>query len=314
MAGAAIFGLASTRLLPAERAFLREADPWGVILFSRNVENPEQTAALVSEVKATLGRSPAVLVDQEGGRVARFRPPWWRKWEPPAAVAPRERSREAAEQAFRARYGAIARELAAVGVNVNCVPSLDLPRGPGGAIGDRALSCTPGEAAAYGRAVCEATLSEGVLPVVKHVPGHGAVGEDSHEALPVCRKPLSELESWDMRPFRELADMPVAMTAHVRYDALDDRWPATQSKRVVGDAVRGRIGFNGLLLTDDLCMKALTGSFAERARAALAAGCDIALHCSGTLAEMREMMDGVPTLAGAAARRAEAADRLRGAG
>ena len=312
MPSAAIFGCEGTSLSPAERDFFGEADPWGFILFSRNIENPAQVAALVEECRSAVGRAAAMLIDQEGGSVARLGRPHWHEWEPPGLVARTAGSEERTVAAFERRYRLIGRELLALGIDINCVPVLDLPRDSrSGAIRHRALGGTPSEVAERGRAVCRACLEEGVLPVIKHIPGHGSAGEDSHLVLPVSDATESRLKSWDFVPFRALAVMPIAMTAHVAYSALDPGVPATQSRIVIQGAVRGDIGYDGLLLSDDLCMEALSGTPSQRASGALAAGCDLALHCSGDLAEMRQMMEEVPVLSGDALRRAARVDAMR---
>ncbi len=309
---AALFGCGGTRLSAAEIGFFREADPWGLILFARNVENPPQVAALVEEFRTVVGRRAAVLIDQEGGSVARLRPPHWRSWDALAEDVRRADGESTVREALRRRFRQIARELTALGIDVNCAPLLDVPRDlDTGVIGSRALGDRPERVAERGRVVCDTLFGEGVVPVVKHAPGHGSAGADSHHVLPVSRSTREELDSVDMAPFRALSDMPVAMTAHVAYDALDPGIPATWSKTVVRDTIRGAIGFDGLLLTDDLGMDALSGSPSERAGRSIAAGCDIALHCSGDFDEMQDVMRAVPSLDGAALRRAERVDSLR---
>jgi beta-N-acetylhexosaminidase len=305
---AAIFGCKGPRLSREERAFFRDAQPWGFILFRRNVETPEQVRALVEALRETVGRTDApVLADQEGGRAQRFGPPHWRRYPPGRAYG---RIRDPLERREIARLGArlMAHDLAALGVNVDCLPVLDVPD-PGGheVIGDRAYADTPQEVAVLGRAAAEGLIAGGVLPVVKHIPGHGRAQADSHLELPVVDAPLDELAARDFVPFGALSDMPMAMTAHVIYAAVDPRRPATCSKRVLRDVVRGAIGFDGLLMTDDLSMHALAGDFRERARAALAAGCDVVLHCNGDAGEMQAVAAGAKGLSGAAARRAAAA-------
>ena len=310
MASACIFGCAGPQLSRDERALFAQTDPFGLILFARNVESPEQVRALVREFRAVVGRTNApVLIDQEGGRVQRLAPPQWPDF-PPAAKFGALHARDPALGVEAARLGAqlIGAELAALGINVDCLPVADL-RLPEGhdVIGDRAYGRDPAQVAELAGAAADGLMAAGVLPVVKHVPGHGRARSDSHEALPVVDAPLAELDRTDFAPFRRLAGLPVAMSAHVIYAAVDPERPATVSPVVVAQIIRTRIGFDGLLLTDDLSMKALSGSLAERAERALAAGCDVALHCNGRLREMREVAAVVPELAGAAARRAAAA-------
>ncbi|MGP9822184.1 beta-N-acetylhexosaminidase [Salinarimonas sp. NSM] len=307
-----ILGLAGTALAPEEAAFFREADPWGFILFKRNVESPGQVRALCAALREAVGRDAPILVDQEGGRVQRLGPPHWPA-HPPAAVYHRL-DRPLEEKLDLCRLGArlIAAELAAVGIDVDCVPCLDVPvPGAHGIIGDRAYADTPALVARYGRAAAEGLLDEGVLPVIKHIPGHGRAGVDSHLALPLVEATQEELEASDLAPFVALADMPLGMTAHVVYAAFDAHAPATTSQRVIAEVIRRDIGFDGLLMTDDLGMKALAGGFDARARAALAAGCDVILHCSGAMDEMRAVAAVAPALAGDAARRADAALAMR---
>ncbi len=312
MPSAVVFGCGGLQLSPVERSFFADADPWGFILFSRNVGDPDQVTALVDDLRSSVGRRAPVLIDQEGGRVARLRKPFWREWAPPAAEARAAASESVAEKVLRQRYQWIARELVQLGIDVNCVPSLDLPRnGDDGVIGDRAIGSSPGVVAMLGKAVCEAHLEAGVLPVLKHLPGHGSVGVDSHLMLPVSEVQVEELENWDFVPFRALADMPVAMTAHVAFSRLDPGVPATQSRTVIREVIRGSIGFDGLLLSDDLCMDALGGGPADRASASIAAGCDIVLYCSGKLDEMREAMKGISSLEGESKRRAAWVDSRR---
>ena len=307
---AAIFGCSSTRLTAEEAAFFRDVRPWGFILFKRNVESPDQVRSLVAALRETIGVADApVLIDQEGGRVQRLGPPHWRRYPPGRAYG------ELAANDFLARrevtrLGArlIAHDLAALGVNVDCAPVLDVPQpGAHDIIGDRAYALGWEEVAALGRAAAEGLIAGGVLPVIKHVPGHGRSRSDSHEHLPVVDAPLAELAAVDFQPFRVNSDMPMAMTAHVVYAAIDPAAPATTSRKVIGDIIRGDIGFDGVLMSDDLSMKALKGNFAERARASLAAGCDVVLHCNGQMAEMAAVAAGAKPLAGAALRRTRAA-------
>ena len=300
---AVVFGCAGEELGRDERAFFADADPLGFILFARNCREPLQVRDLVAALRDCVRRADApVLIDQEGGRVQRLGPPHWRRrapWRGFGDMAAAEGPDRAADAA-RIDAREIAAELADLGIDVNCLPLLDVPA-PGGhaVIGDRALSDDPATVAVLGRAVCEGLLAEGVLPVVKHIPGHGRAKADSHLALPVVDAPEDDLAS-DFAPFRALRDMPWAMTAHVVYTAFDAAAPATQSAAVVERAIRGAIGFGGLLISDDLCMDALSGSPGARARAALDAGCDAVLHCNGDLAEMRDAMQGVDAMTGRA--------------
>lgn len=297
---ALVLGCAGPTLTDEERALFRSADPWGFILFRRNVVSPDQVRALTAALRESVGRPEApVFVDQEGGRVQRLGAPHWPSY-PPGAVY------GLMENGF-ARLGArlIAADLRAVGITANCAPVLDVPvAGANDVIGDRAYATEPQRVAALGRAAMAGYLAGGVLPVVKHIPGHGRGNADSHRALPVVEASEAELAAHDFVPFRALADAPLAMTAHVVYAAVDPDRPATVSPIVIERIVRGHIGFGGLLLTDDLSMNALSGTIGERAAAALAAGCDIALHCNGVLPEMRELAAAAPDLAGEAAVRA----------
>ncbi len=289
---AAVFGCAGPRLDDSERRFFRNADPAGFILFSRNIESPAQVRALVAELRDAGKRPDAlVLVDQEGGRVARLKPPHWRST--PAAgrigaVAESDMDRGCRAAWLNARL--LADDLASLGITVDCLPVLDL-RLPGAhdIIGDRSYGAAPDVVSNLGRAVCDGLLDGGVLPVLKHIPGHGRALVDSHHDLPVVRVDRDTLEGSDFEPFRRLAQMPLAMTAHIVYEAVDPTHPATTSPAVVGEIIRESIGFDGLLLTDDLSMKALGGTMAGRTKAALAAGCDIVLHCNGDRSEMEQV-------------------------
>lgn len=305
---ALVLGCSGPTLTDEERALFADADPWGFILFRRNIVSPAQVRALTAALRACVGRPDApVFVDQEGGRVQRLGPPHWPPY-PPGAIYGLMEPQEA-------RRGArlIAADLRAVGITANCAPVLDVPaEGASDVIGDRALAADPQRVAVLGRAAVEGYLAGGVLPVVKHIPGHGRGNADSHRALPVVDTGEAELDARDFAPFRALADAPVAMTAHVVYSAIDPDNPATVSPAVIARVIRGRIGFHGLLLTDDLSMNALSGTIGARAQAALAAGCDIALHCNGLLSEMRELAALAPPLAGEAAARARhALDLIR---
>lgn len=311
-ARAVIFGCRGQKLTADERTFFKEAEPWGFTLFARNCDNPGQVRALVTALRNCVGRDDApVLIDQEGGRVQRLKPPHWRV-APPAGRfgALYERDPECAREALKLDMQLIAAELTAIGITVDCTPVLDVPvKGSHEIIGDRAFSNRPEVVAELGRIACESLLEAGVLPVIKHMPGHGRAVADSHLELPRVEAGRSALEASDFVPFRALADMPLAMTAHVLYSALDADHAATVSPVVIGEVIRGQIGFEGLLMSDDISanMKALAGSYRARAEHALAAGCDMLLHCDGERAEMEEVMEAVPLLAGAAGRRADAA-------
>jgi beta-N-acetylhexosaminidase len=305
-----ICGLSGTELTDEERLFVDHAEPWGIILFARNIRDAVQVRTLVDEVRALLGRGDMpVLVDQEGGRVQRIQPPLAERHPPPGAYADLfKHDREEGLAAVRLGARLIAHELKTLHLNVDCLPLLDLKfDGAHDIIGDRAYGATPQDVAALARAACEGLLDGGVLPVVKHVPGHGRAMADSHLELPRVSTPVAELQRTDFAPFRTLKDMPLAMTAHVLYTALDPDRPATLSRVVVQEVIRGFIGFDGVLMSDDLSMKALSGSLGHRAEECFAAGCDIALHCNGDLAEMREVAIVSPRLDDDAERRCHAA-------
>lgn len=308
---ALISGLAGTELSAAEARFLAAARPLGIILFARNCQTPDQIRRLVGDaLGATGGDATLVLIDQEGGRVQRLRPPLGRALPPAAAYAERYRfaDEEGACEAAFAAARLVAQDLRGLGINTNCAPVLDLPvPGAHAIIGDRAYGTSVEQVVRLGRAVARGFMAGGVLPVIKHIPGHGRATKDSHLDLPVVDTPHAELSRTDFAPFAALADIPAAMTAHVVFTALDATAPASTSASVIGDVIRGEIGFHGLLMSDDLGMCALTGSMRARAEAVIRAGSDVALHCSGVLAEMEEAAAGVPTLAGAALRRAERA-------
>jgi beta-N-acetylhexosaminidase len=307
-----IFGCRGQKLTADERTFFKEAEPWGFILFARNCDNPAQVRAFVAGLRDCVGRGDApVLIDQEGGRVQRLKPPHWRA-APPAARfgALYQRDPAKAREALRLNMRLIAAELAALGITVDCLPVLDVPApGAHDIIGDRAFSTRPEVVAELGRVACESLLETGVLPVIKHLPGHGRATADSHVQLPRVDAPRAELEATDFAPFRALNGMPLGMTAHVVYDAIDPECAATVSSIVIDEIIRGHIGFDGLLLSDDISanMKALGGSYRSRAERALSAGCDMLLHCNGERAEMEEIIEAVPLLAGAAGRRADEA-------
>jgi beta-N-acetylhexosaminidase len=309
-AHACILGCAGLTLSRDETAFFRDVKPWGFILFARNVETPDQVRRLVDALRETVGRVDApVLIDQEGGRVQRLKPPHWPVY-PPGRVYGQLAGNDPLLKREITRLGArlIAHDLASLGINVDCVPVLDVPDPQGHEIiGDRAYGQTPDEVAYLGRAAAEGLIAGGVLPVIKHIPGHGRARADSHLELPVVDASYDELDVRDFAPFRVLSDMPMAMTAHVIYSAIDPKRPATTSKKAMRKVIRGAIGYDGLVMSDDLSMKALSGDFAERAEQALAAGCDVVLHCNGDMDEMKAVVRGTGALKGHAKRRAHAA-------
>jgi beta-N-acetylhexosaminidase len=306
---ALILGCATTQLSRAEIAFFRDVDPWGFILFKRNVETPSQVRRLSAALRDCVGRADApILIDQEGGRVQRLGPPHWPKYPPGRAYLARSNDRDGARELVRIGARLMAHDLVDLGISVDCLPVLDVPvHGAHDIIGDRAYGAEPETVAALGRAAAEAMIAGGVLPVIKHIPGHGRAASDSHLALPVVDSPREVLERQDFYPFAVNADMPLAMTAHVVYAAIDAEKPATLSRRVFRQVIRGSIGYQGLVMSDDLSMKALTGSFRSRAEAAIKAGCDVVLHCNGDMTEMKAAAAGTPDLRGKARRRAEAA-------
>ena len=304
-ARAAIFGCAGPQLSAAERDFFRDVQPYGFILFKRNVESPDQVRQLVADLRATVARADApVLIDQEGGRVQRLGPPHWR------AIPPGRRFGElfhrdprAGDEATEVNARLIAAELMDVGVNVDCLPVLDVPvAGAHDIIGDRAFTEEPEGVAQLGAAVCRGLRRGGVLPIIKHIPGHGRAKSDSHLELPVVDAPLADLRAWDFDSFRRVCDRTKggtecwAMTAHVVYKAIDADRPATISPLVINDIIRGEIGFKGPLISDDLSMKALSGDMRARTEGALAAGCDLVLHCNGEMAEMVDIAAVCPSL------------------
>ncbi|TAJ38850.1 MAG: beta-N-acetylhexosaminidase [Reyranella sp.] len=306
---AAIFGCAGPDLTSEERAFFRDVDPLGFILFARNVDTPERTRRLVDDLRSCVARADApVLIDQEGGRVARLRPPAWRK-APPARLlgALYARDPERGLEAARLNSRLLAADVASVGCDVDCLPVLDIAFPETHAvIGDRAYADRPEPVAALGRAAAEGLLAEGVMPVIKHIPGHGRATVDSHEALPRVSASRDLLERTDFVPFQLLADLPWAMTGHLLFEAIDPAACITVSARGVREVIRGHIGFDGLLLSDDLSMQALGGSLGERASRALAAGCDVALHCNGRMNEMTEIAAQTGPMTEAAGRRFDA--------
>jgi beta-N-acetylhexosaminidase len=304
-----ITGLAGPTLTTEERAFLREARPWGLILFKRNIQDRAQVSGLVAEVLNELGGETPVLVDQEGGRVQRLGPPHWPAY-PPGAAYGQVYDRDPARGLAAARLGArlIASDLLPLGINVDCLPLADVPvSGADGVIGDRAYGETPAKVAALAAAIAEGLAEGGVLPVLKHIPGHGRGNADSHLKLPVVHADRATLETTDFAAFRPLKKLPLGMSAHVVFTTFDPVLPATTSPTMIREVIRGFIGFDGLLMTDDVSMGALSGTIAERTRAALAAGCDLVLHCNGKMDEMRQVAGEAPELSGDAARRSTAA-------
>ncbi len=287
-----------------------DIQPWGFILFGRNVQNPDQVRALTASLREAVGRhSTPVLIDQEGGRVQRLGPPHWPRY-PAGRLYGSLKGNDPLLQREMARLGArlIAHDLAALGISVDCMPVLDLPVAHAHpAIGDRAYSERPEEVAVLGRAACEGLIAGGVLPIIKHIPGHGRATTDSHLELPVVEADFDDLEQSDFAPFRALSDMPMAMTAHVVFTAIDPSQSATTSRTVIRSIVREAIGFDGLLISDDISMGALCGDPAQRARRARRAGCDIVLHGNGVLADMAAVAEGAGRLSGRSLRRADAA-------
>jgi beta-N-acetylhexosaminidase len=320
---AVVLGCAGEQLTPEESRFFAATDPLGFVLFRRNCRTRDQVRRLVAELRGCVGREDApVLIDQEGGRVARLRPPEWRTYPAAARIAslPDPLAAEAACLGGRL----IADDLAELGITVDCAPVLDLPTpGADPVIGDRAFGTEPVRVAALGRAVCDGLLAGGVLPVIKHIPGHGRARVDSHRACPRVEAERAVLAQSDFAPFAALAAMrwamppampwamPWAMTAHIVFAAIDDTAPATFSRHLIDTIIRGEIGFEGVLLSDDISMGALDGSLAERARRALDAGCDLALHCSGVMDEMVEIVDAARPLSPATRTRIAGAEKLR---
>lgn len=307
MRTALITGLSGVTATDDEIAFLRECRPAGIILFARNCAGHDQIRALLSQAREAVASDELlVLIDQEGGRVQRLRPPLGRAL-PPAAAYGEAFARSGTTWACEAAFGAarlLADDLRSLGINTDCAPVLDLPvPGAHSVIGDRAYGATPDEVALLGRAVAKGFMAGGVLPVIKHIPGHGRATKDSHHDLPIVTEQRGTLAATDFEPFRRLNDMPAAMTAHVVFTDIDPDSPASTSEVVTREVIRDEIGFDGLLMSDDLSMKALSGTIRERAEAVIRAGSDVALHCNGVLAEMQEAAAGVPMLAGLALHR-----------
>jgi beta-N-acetylhexosaminidase len=302
-----ITGVSGPELTASEREFLRAERPWGFILFKRNVDSPAQVTRLVAELRETVGEPDApVLIDQEGGRVQRLGPPHWPAY-PPGAVfgSLYDRDPSLGLKAALLSNRLIAADLAELGITVDCLPLADVPvAGADAVIGNRAYGTEPAKVAAIARAVTDGLEQGGVLPVLKHIPGHGRATADSHFRLPTVDTAREELERTDFAAFIPLADLPMAMTAHVVFCTLDPAQPATTSATIIQQVIRGGIGFQGLLMSDDVSMNALAGSIAERTRAIVEAGCDMVLHCNGKLDEMREVASQTPELSGKALERA----------
>ena len=303
---ALITGLAGQQLSDQEREFLAHVRPAGIILFARNLGNHDQIRRLVGDARTAIGaKQTLVLIDQEGGRVQRLRPPLGRALPPASAFAALF-----ADDAGKASKAAnsiarlMAHDLTALGINTDCAPVCDLPvKGAHEIIGDRAYGCDVQQVVGLARSVADGLMAGGVLPVIKHIPGHGRAMADSHLSLPTVDTPLGTLIETDFATFRALSGLPAAMTAHVVFSDIDSERPASTSTKVTAEIIRGQIGFDGLLMSDDLGMKALTGPMRERAWGVIAAGSDIALHCNGDLGEMQEAAEAVPVLSGEAYRR-----------
>ncbi len=306
---AVIFGVGGKRLSAEEKAFFAEVNPFGYILFTRNCESPEQVRALVSELNDLHGRAVLpVLIDQEGGRVARLRPPYWRASPPAGKLAAIAGCNiEQACEAIRLNARLIASELRGLGINVNCAPVADiLIEGAHQIVGDRAYGSDPEQVATLASAMADGLMEGGVLPVLKHIPGHGRALADSHEALPVVDTKLEELRRTDFVPFKRLNNLPFAMTAHVLYTAIDPNQLATVSPAAIR-LIREELGFDGCLMSDDLSMHAMTGDFGERTQRTLDAGCDLVLHCNGNMEEMQSIARQLRPMTKQAAQRANRA-------
>ena len=307
---AAIFGCSGPELLASEAVFFRDCNPWGFILFGRNIETPAQVRQLCADLREAVGRDALIFVDQEGGRVQRLAPPHWRK--APYACDFGELYRINKDDALRAiwlNFRLIAEELRTVGITANCAPVLDLPIvGADPIISDRAFSRTPLKMIDMAHACIAGHTAGGITPVIKHIPGHGRAKVDSHKALPIITQTLGELNASDFIPFKALSDAPLAMTAHIVLSKIDADLPVTISKKAMSDVVRGAIGYDGLVMSDDLDMKALKGNLTDLTQKTLAAGCDIALQCSGHLPAMVNVAKGLQPLSGDSLRRAQIAD------
>ncbi|MEM6565420.1 MAG: beta-N-acetylhexosaminidase [Pseudomonadota bacterium] len=302
--GALITDATGMSLSADEKAFFRDANPFGFILFARNIDTPDQVRALCDEMRHAVGRNAPITIDQEGGRVQRLRAPTWTEWSPPLDFA--KQAGDKASRAMYLRYRLIAAELSDLGIDSNCAPMVDIASDQTHSfLFNRCYGIEPGNVAALGRACANGLLDGGVLPVIKHMPGHGRATLDTHFELPAVSAPLETLMESDFAPFRMLNDLPMGMTAHLVYDALDDR-PATLSTAVM-DVIRNNIGFDGLIMTDDISMKALSGTLTDISKGALKAGCDVVLHCNGTFEARQEVAAAADEMTDAAQSRADAA-------
>ncbi|MDB4145758.1 beta-N-acetylhexosaminidase [Amylibacter sp.] len=305
-----IFGCEGMKLTKSERSFFRDAKPWAFILFSRNLGTPDQIKNLCIELRECVGRNAPILIDQEGGRVARLKSPTWLEWLPPLEQMQRVKP-EDTHKAMYLRYRLIAHELRLLGIDVNCAPMVDIPSlFSHEIITNRCYGGNPKTVSEMGRACADGLLSGGVLPVLKHIPGHGRGLCDSHFELPIIDTPSNTLETIDFEPFRSLSDLPIAMTAHIIYSSFDPNFCATISPIMI-EVIRKNIGFDGLLMTDDISMEAMDGSLSSRAFASLNAGCDVVLHCNGKMKNMIEIMKEIPTLSTKSKLRAKNAEDLR---
>ncbi len=307
---ATVFGCEGPKLSSDEVSFFRDLNPAGFILFARNVESPEQLKRLTGDLRASVGRDAVIMVDQEGGRVQRLRAPHWREWLPPLDQVARSAA-GGMERGLWLRYRMIADELRAVGIDADCAPTLDIAgEQTHPFLKNRCFGHNAETVARAGRAAAEGLLAGGVLPVMKHMPGHGRTVVDSHHDLPVAAAAAEELASTDFAPFRALNDLPMGMTAHIVVPAYDAEFPSTQSARMIR-VIRDQIGFQGLLLTDDLTMEALAGDLTDRTARSMGAGCDVALHCNGTRAEMELVAAAAGPLTDVAAQRLDRALAMR---
>ena len=305
---AVIFGLSGPRLTAAEKAFFRDANPWAFILFARNIETPDQVRALTASLRNCVGRDCLIFIDQEGGRVQRLRPPYWNDYPSPGVVAQNYTNSPAAtRRAVYLHHRLIAADLRKIGINADCAPVLDIPvKGADPIISDRALGDNPAQVSDLGQAAMAGLMTGGVAPVIKHIPGHGRATVDSHKSLPRLTNWLTTLAGTDFKPFKALQHAPMAMTAHILVEALDQKRPVTISKKAIGH-IRKIMKYDGLLMTDDLDMKALSGGLKSLTEKSLDAGCDVALQCSGKLPAMVEIAKGARALYGDAKARAEIA-------